>query len=353
MWGKNGGEMIGIGIDIGGTNTKVVALNKKGKVLKEYRFKTLSDLGYPDFLKRISKLINSWKKVLPGDNFIIGMGIAGDINSAEGIIRFCPNLDKWRDIKMAADIRKKTKLRCFIENDANIAAFGVHTLELKKKYKNGIAITLGTGVGGGLIINGEIYNGSCGSAGELGHTNIYPGGTKCNCHMRGCLEAYVGSYGIIGRAKKEIKNIPAFIKKYGKLSSAKKLDTICLSNAAALGNSIALKIWRDTGTYLGIALSDMILILNPEYIVFMGGVSKASKYFLPSIKAVFAKQMIKAPFKKVKLLVSKNPDLGCYGAAVYALEKISDRRKATVNKANNKDRAGNSALAESIYMEYE
>ena len=90
--------MIGIGIDIGGTNTKIVALNKAGKVFKKYRFKTLPAFGYPDFLKRISELINLWKKDLPGENFVIGVGVAGDINSAEGLIRFCPNLDKWSNI---------------------------------------------------------------------------------------------------------------------------------------------------------------------------------------------------------------------------------------------------------------
>ncbi len=327
--------MVGIGIDIGGTNTKIVALNKSGKVLKEHRFKTFPALGYPDFLRRISRVVNLWKKALPGDNLAVGVGVAGDINSAEGIIRFSPNLDKWSNIKLAADIGKRTKLKCFIENDANIAAWGAHVLDLKKKYKNGIAITMGTGIGGGLIINGEIYNGSCGSAGELGHITVYPRGSKCHCRMRGCLEAYVGSYAIVSRAKKEIKNIPAFIKKYGGIlkvageRKVKKLDAICLSNAAALGNPAALKIWRDTGAYLGLALSNMVLVLNPEYIIFMGGVSKASKYFLPSIKAVFAKQRIKAPFKKVKLIVSKNPDVGCYGAALYALDC---NRKITVRQ---------------------
>ncbi|MCG2725482.1 MAG: ROK family protein [Elusimicrobia bacterium] len=315
-----GGGVVGIGIDIGGTNTKIVALNKTGKVLKEYRFKTLPALGYPNFLKRISQVVNLWKNILPGDNFAVGVGVAGDINSADGIIRFCPNLEKWSNIKLAADIRKKTRLKCFIENDANIAAWGAYVLYLKKKYKNGIAVTLGTGIGGGLIINGKIYNGSGGSAGELGHTNIYPGGRKCHCRMRGCLEAYTGSYAIINRAKEEIKNIPAFIKQYG-LPKVKKIDTISLARAAAKGNPIALKIWRDTGTYLALALSDMVLVFNPEYIVFMGGVSNASKYFLPAIKTAFAGQKIKAPFKKVKLIVSKNPDLGCYGAAFYALEK--------------------------------
>ena len=321
MWPNSGGEMIGIGIDIGGTNTKIVALNKTGKVLKEYRFKTLPTLGYPDFLKRITKTVNLWKKILPGKKIVVGIGIAGDINSIKGLVRFSPNLNKWTNIKLAADIKKKTSLKCFIENDANIAAWGAHILELKNKYKNGIAVTMGTGIGGGLIINGAIYNGSGGSAGELGHTKIYPGGRKCHCQMRGCLEAYAGSYGILNRAKEEIKNISSFIKRYG---ANKKLDTICLSRAAARGNAAALKIWRDTGKYLGLALSDMILVLNPEYVVFMGGVSKASKYFLPATKAVLAKQKIKAPFKKIKLIVSENPDLGCYGAAFYALQKISE-----------------------------
>ncbi len=311
--------MIGIGIDVGGTNTKLVALNKTGKVLKEDRFKTLADRGYADFIKRLSKIILFWKKELPDNDFIIGAGVAGDINSKEGIIRFSPNL-KWRNIKMAGDIKKRTGIKCIIENDANMAAWGSYVMDLKRKYKTGMTLTMGTGIGCGLIINGELYSGACGSAGELGHTKIYPGGEKCHCQMNGCVEAYTGSYAIIRRAKREIKNPLSFIDKYS-VNKKKKLNTPCLTNAAARGNKTALKIWRDTGKYLGMVLSDLILVFNPEYIVLTGGVSKASKYFMPAIKDVFCSQKIKTPFRKVKLLACKNADIGCLGAAFFALEK--------------------------------
>lgn len=310
--------MIGIGIDIGATNTKIIAITETGELLKEFRFRTLPGRGCSKFIRELSKVIKAWKSEYGRNLKSVGIGVAGDINPEKGIIRFSPNLG-WRNINIVRPIEKVTNLKCVVENDANMAAWGASVLELNRKFKNIITITLGTGIGSGIIINGQLYHGSTGSAGEVGHTKIYSGGEKCGCGSSGCVEAYVGSQAIIKRAKKYIGNLPSFIDKYS-LNIPKKLNTICLRNAADHNDKTARKIWLDTGLILGQGLANAILILNPDCLVFTGGVSKASRYILKGIKKIFSEQKIVTPFRCLKIVVSKNADLGSFGAALYGIE---------------------------------
>lgn len=310
--------MIGIGIDIGATNTKIIAITETVKLLKEFRFRTLPGEGVGKFVRELSEIIKKWKLEYGRNLKSIGIGVAGDINSEKGIIRFSPNLG-WRNINIVRPIEKVTKLKCIVENDANMAAWGAFVLEVKRKYPNIITITLGTGIGSGIIINGQLYHGSTGSAGEVGHTKIFYDGEKCRCGSTGCVEAYVGSCAIIKRAKKYIKNLPSFINRYS-LNLPKKLNTICIRNAADNNDKTAQRIWYETGLMLGQGLANVILILNPDCLVFTGGVSKASKYILKGVKKIFSEQKIVTPFKYLKILVSKNADLGSVGAALYGIE---------------------------------
>lgn len=310
--------MIGIGIDIGATNTKIIAITKTGKLLKEFRLRTLPGKGCSKFIRKLSEIIKTWKSEYGRNLKSIGIGVAGDIDPEKGIIRFSPNLG-WRNINIVKPIEKVTNLKCFVENDANMAAWGAFVFDLNRKSKNVITITLGTGIGSGIIINGQLYHGSTGSAGEVGHTKIFSNGERCSCGAYGCLEAYIGSYAIIKRAKKSIKNLKAFINKYS-LNFPKKLNTICIKNAADNNDKTALKIWLETGLMLGQGLANAILILNPDCLVFTGGVSKASKYILKGVKHIFFKQKIVTPFKHLKIIVSKTADLGSIGAALYGIE---------------------------------
>lgn len=315
--------MNGIGIDIGGTNTKLVVIDGRGRLLHEERFHTLGENGgYADFMRRLLSNVKRLKKLWrPGS---IGVGAAGDVDPEKGVIRFSPNLEKWRNAPISAPLKKLTGVPCTLENDANMAAWGAYELELKKKYANVLAVTLGTGIGGGLILNGRHYHGATGSAGEIGHNKIRPGGERCHCGAQGCLEAYCGSYALMRDARKAIKAPEAFIRRYA-APGREKLNTICLTRAADAGNAVALRLWREFGENLGRGLADAILLFNPGCVVLTGGVSRASRHFLGPLKKVFAGQQIKTPFRRVCLRVARNADLGVLGAALFGME----RRKAS------------------------
>lgn len=310
--------MLGIGIDIGGTNTKLVVVNRAGKLLAHERFRTEASKGPAHFIKRLAAAVAGFRRDYGRQLVSIGIGAAGDVDPERGVLRFSPNL-AWRSVKLAGPLEKLTGLPCAMENDANMAAWGAYEIELGRKTEDILALTLGTGIGSGMILAGKLYHGSTGSAGEAGHLKIVPDGRACHCGARGCLEAYCGSYSIIARARELIKNEEAFIKKYA-APGHEKLNTICLTNAAAAGHAAARRVWAETGQYLGMGLAGLILLLNPGCVVLTGGVSKARKWFLPAMQKVLNHQQIKTPFQKVKIRISDNADLGSHGAALFGLE---------------------------------
>jgi len=315
--------MLGIGIDVGGTNTKLAVLDKNGGLLREERFRTEQGSGPSAFMRRLCGALKAFKNVYGKKLFSAGVGIAGDVDPEKGLLRFSPNL-AWSRMEVAAPIKKATGLACFVENDANMAAWGAYVLELGRAQGNVLAITLGTGIGSGLIVDGRLYHGATGSAGEAGHMKIVPGGRKCNCGGRGCLEAYCGSYAIMRQAAARIPDTGGFVKKYC-APGREKLNTVCLTKAADAGHKTAAAIWSEMGGSLGRGLADMLLLFNPDCVVLTGGVSKAARHFMPALKEVFSAQQIRTPFKTVKIKIAKNADLGVYGAALFGLEKASEK----------------------------
>jgi len=308
--------MLGLGIDIGGTNTKIIVADDRGALVKTERFATQPELGPSDFAKRlaasVSSIRNSGMKI---DS--IGIGAAGDVDPEKGVIRYSPNLN-WRNVRLTQPVEKLTGLPCVMENDANMAAWGAFIIELKGHRCDALVITLGTGIGSGIIINGELYHGATGTAGEAGHIIIEPEGRVCNCGARGCLEAYCGSLAIMKRASELIKDRGAFVEKYYKGGA---FNTIALTKAAEAGNAEAVKIWEETGTYLGRGLVNLVLVLNPDYILLTGGVSNAKKWFMPYVREVMKNQAIATPFSRVKIKASDNPELGSLGAALFGLSR--------------------------------
>ncbi len=311
--------MLGIGIDIGGTNTKLVVVNRAGKLMAQERFRTEPARGVTVFIKRLAAVVSEFKRDYGRQLVSIGIGAAGDVDPERGILRFAPNLG-WHGVKISGPLEKLTGLPCSMENDANMAAWGAYELELGRKSANILTLTLGTGIGSGMVLDSKLYHGSTGSAGEAGHIKLEPGGRHCNCGGRGCFEAYCGSYAIMARARELIKNEAAFVKKYSE-PGHEKFNTICLTNAAAAGNAAARKVWAETGHYLGRGLAGLVLVLNPEYVVLTGGVSRALKWFMPAMQKVLRAQQIKTPFLKMKVKVSEDADLGSHGAALFGLER--------------------------------
>jgi len=310
-----------IGVDIGGTNITVALVTEKGKIIRKIRFPTRVEEGKAKIIKRIVKALDGVMKDLRSNSIEgIGIGAAGDINQDRGIVRFSPNLF-WKNVPIVRLIRKRFNLRVVLDNDANAAAWGTYILETKRKVKNLLCITLGTGVGGGLIINGKIYRGASGSAGEIGHITLNPQGQRCRCGNYGCLETYIGSAYIVKKAVKEIrKGEKSLIKKLagGNLQS---ITSQTIQVAALKGDKLARRIWQEAGEYLGIALSGVINLLNPGVIVFGGGVARAEKLIFKPMKKEIRKRTFRVPFEKVKFTHTKfGADLGVIGAALLILQ---------------------------------
>ncbi len=311
--------MLGIGIDIGGTNTKLVVVNRAGKLLAQERFKTEPQEGAASFLRRLGTAVDGLRRDYGRQLVSIGIGAAGDVDPERGVLRYAPNLG-WRGVKLAGPLEKLTGLPCAMENDANMAAWGAYEIELKQKFPDVLTLTLGTGIGSGLVIGGKLYHGATGSAGEAGHMKIVPGGRLCGCGGKGCLEAYCGSGAIMRRARELVKNEDAYVKKFAD-PARPRFNTICLTRAAEAGDAAARRVWAETGDYLGRGLASLILVLNPGRVVLTGGVSRARKWFLPALERVLKEQQLCTPFKNVKVRISDDADLGSHGAALFGLER--------------------------------
>lgn len=314
--------MIGIGVDIGGTFVKVYVMNEHGEIIRKEKIETNYEHGPEGFLKQIAGFVNQVKAEFPDQKVAVGVGAPGDVDNQRGVLRYNPNL-KFKDVDdwpLADILQKHTGIRPRVANDATMAAWGVYERVLNRQGANVLVITLGTGVGGGLIINKELYQGSNGTAGEVGHTKIASTktGPLCGCGARGCLEAFVGTIGIRRRVMEGILEHPqSILAKMVEQEQNFKIELV--SRAAEKGCPLALKIWEDTGFYLGVGIANCVLVLDVDTVVLTGGVSGAAKYFLPSLENVLHHQQIQTPFKKLKLIVSREANIGGVGAAMYAI----------------------------------
>jgi glucokinase len=323
--------MIGIGVDIGGTFVKLYVMNDHGEIFRREKLETCYENGTKGFIAQIGNFINQIKEEFAEQRVCVAVGAPGDVDCENGILRYNPNL-KFTDVKewhLADQLEKYTSIRPYVVNDATLAAWGVYEKDLQRKGTNVLIITLGTGVGGGLIINKELYQGSHGTAGEIGHMKIADSqtGPLCGCGARGCLEAFVGTIGIKRRALQSMVDHPDSILAR-LLQNTTDFKVELVAKAAQEGCPQALKIWQDTGYYLGVGIANLTLILDIDTVILTGGVSGAAAYFMPTLKQVLDNQPFKTPFKKLTLGISKNPDIGGVGAAMYAIYRAQqDARK--------------------------
>lgn len=301
-----------LGVDLGATNLHFVLVNKKGKILRERIIPTPRESE-----KAVEEIVFQIRCLIQNSTKNIGISVAGLVNQERGVIYFSPNLG-WKNLGVIKKIKKYfPKSRVILENDANAAAWGAYLLIGKEKIKNLLCLSLGTGLGGGIIINGQLYRGTSGSAGEIGHIILYPQGLLCNCGNYGCIERYIGANYLVKKVKKEItQGKKSIIKKLVK-GDLKKITPEIIAQAADKNDQLAKNIWKKMGKNLGITLSGIINLLNPEMVVLTGGVSKAAKFFLGELKKTLEKNTFSEPLKRVKIVTVKK-NLGAIGAALLA-----------------------------------
>ncbi|MDR3244312.1 MAG: ROK family protein [Elusimicrobiota bacterium] len=309
-----------LGVDMGGIGVKLAVVDKQCSIIAETSFPTDIKKEPEEIIKRIAKEAESLKNY-DKVNFI-GLGSAGDIDSQKGVLRYAYNLPKWKKIPIKSLLQKYSKREVFIDNDANTASIGAFYLDAKAKVNNLVCVTLGTGIGGGLILNGKLYRGSSFSAGEIGHITIKYDGNPCNCGNIGCAEAYLGA-----------KNLNKYSADFVKKHKSKIIDSLTgkdylkispkiLRDAAFKKDKTALEIWNYAGDKLGILLSSILNIVNPDMIVLCGGLSQASKFLIPKMKEAVKKRAWKTSQKVCKITFSKYTDkLGVTGAAMLVMQQ--------------------------------
>jgi glucokinase len=292
-----------LGVDLGGTLVKMALVNERGRVLDRVQVVTAKDPR--TLVNTLRSVAKTWfTRPLLGT----GIGVAGDVDPQKGVVRFSPNLG-WKNVKLADFFRRaKFPLPVVVDNDATVAAWGAYHVECAGRSKNLLVLTLGTGVGGGLVFDGRLYRGATGTAGEVGHLTVEEGGTPCACGSRGCLEAYLGGASLVRSAR-------TLYKKKGK--SVGPLTPKVLEDMARAGDPVAKEVWHRASCALGMALANLVNLLNPDTILLTGGVSKGAPLFLPHALSLMKQRAFKTSTQAVHVFVSKRPsDLGVVGAGL-------------------------------------
>lgn len=315
-------KQVALGVDIGGTNTKFGLVNHRGEILDKGSIRTDEFEKVEDFIdalyNKVKPLIDEYCTERQFDG--IGVG-APNANYYRGTIEQAPNL-KWKGIVPFAELMtKKFGVPCKMTNDANAAALGEMMFGAARGMKDFIMITLGTGVGSGIISNGQLIYGHDGFAGELGHTIVKPGGRKhWSTGSEGSLEAYASATGISITAKKMRAEFPdSMLNDYPE----EKIDSRVVHECALKGDPTAIEVFRYTGQKLGEALANFVMFSSPEAILLFGGVIKAGDFILKPTKLHMERNLLPIFRNKVKLVFSEldEADAAILGASALVWEK--------------------------------
>ena len=340
-----------IGVDLGGTDIKAGLVSSEGDIFCRIVLPTDVEVGGPKIVA--ARIAEAVRQVLVKEDAAeievisnevrVGLGAPGLIIAETGVIHFSPNFPGWTDIPLVdyvnAELAKlhppKGSVGCNsqahvnekykpvlrgMDNDVNAMTLGELRHGAGVGYKSIVALTLGTGVGGGVVIDGQVYHGSQNTAGELGHTIVEPHGRYCGCGNQGCLEAYAGAKNIVERTQEKIETGRSTILT-STTTDGTPLTPQKIAEAAQAGDQIAVEIFAETGRYIGIALTSIAHILNPQIAIIGGGIAEAGEELLfEPIRTELSKRAMDIPARMRVLKAHLGTDAGIVGAAMLALE---------------------------------
>jgi glucokinase len=329
-----------IGVDLGGTNLRVAAVDDTGKLLEKVTSGTEVSKGRDQVIHGMTSeiLALAAKFQHQGKLAGIGVGVPGIIDMRTGMLRESPNLPGWHDYPVRDEIERRLKSPVILENDANAAAFGESWLGAARDHDSMCMLTLGTGVGGGVVLEREIWRGMTGMAGELGHINVEPDGPPCGCGSRGCVEQYASATAIVRMAKEAIAGGgAAALQRVAEGNVEFSAKSVYL--ASVEGDESARAIFRKVGWALGIVIADLVNIFNAPMYVIGGGVSSSWDAFAPVMLEEVRKRSFvyratnpaETPTKPGTTIVTRallGSDAGLYGAArlpLTAADRLKDK----------------------------
>src|SRR5215472_7107906 len=312
-----------VGVDLGGTKILAGVFSHSIELIGTAKVSTKSQRGVEKVVERIARCVQdavdeadlSMKQVTG-----VGIGAPGSVDFDTGTVVFAPNMEGWKEVPLKKDLEKLLGVPVFVENDCNIAALGVHVAELKSKPRDMVGIFVGTGIGGGLIINGELYNGFTHAAGEIGHMILDMNGPKCGCGNKGCFEAMASRTAIFQQIKSGIKEGQKTLLTEMLGDDLSDLRSGDLRKAIRRGDKFVERIVEGAAEYIGLATANLVNVLNPEVVVLGGGVIEALEDEMMSIIVETAQDYAMAgTMKGVEIVASKLGDeAGITGGAVLA-----------------------------------
>ena len=309
-------EKYAVGVDLGGTNIKIGIVSDKGKLVKSISIKTEADCGpktvIANIIKGVETIISKNKLKIQG----IGIGCPGVVSIKKGIVENAPNLPGWKNVKLGPIIKEKFSYRVHLENDANAAAIGELMFGAGKKFDSFVMVTLGTGVGGGIVFNKKIFRGEFGAAGEIGHISIDVNGPKCNCGSTGCIEAYAGNSYLKEQIRSELKDYPD--SKVWKMieNDLSKVSPRIIQAASEKKDAYAKFVIERMGKQLGAALASLSNLLDISTFIIGGGVAGFGKPLLDSARKTISERVLLPLRQRVLVIPAKlQNEAGIKGAS--------------------------------------
>ncbi len=315
-----------IGIDLGGTKISTGLVGGNGAIVAHHYQETLAAEGEQTVIRRMldgARRVMAQAGVSESQVAAVGVGAPGPLDLEAGVVLAPPNLPGWERVPLKRLIEDSLGIATFLENDANAAALGEHRFGAGRGAAHVIYVTVSTGIGGGLILDGDLYHGDSGGAGEIGHMTIMPGGPLCGCGNRGCLEALASGTAIARRARERVaEGAPTLIADLAE-GNPKRITAKLVAEAADRGDKEAEAILTEAMDYLGIGMTNLVNLFNPQIIVIGGGLTNVGERLFRPVRQAIARHALPAAAQAVRIAPAELGDkVGVLGAAAAAQSRL-------------------------------
>lgn len=318
-----------IGVDLGGTNLRAAVVSSDRRILARESGLTHAERGPQGVIESIVETIENAMGsagIDAGSVMAIGVGCPGPLNWQTGVVFEAPNMPGWDNVPLAAEVSRNLGIPCYLDNDANVACYGEFWLGAGKDNDSICMLTLGTGVGGGIVVFGQLLRGIDGTAAELGHIKVQRDGRLCGCGARGCLEPYASVTGLVRTAREALESgrESILVEKCG--NNCEQLTGKMVYDALVEGDEVAKWTFEETGIWLGLGISSLINLQNPEKIILYGGMTAAGDALLDPVRKTAKENAFDVPAARAEIVLAElGADAGVIGAAGCAFARHTAR----------------------------